>query len=250
MEERRPRKRRKKRRGTIYKPVSVILILIILGFSISIFFKIAKIEVTGLDACTEEEVIAASGIELEDNLFFIDKFNAINKIFKNLPYVEEVTITRKLPDTVVIGITECIAIASVRIGDNIWLMDRTGKLLEKTDQAGAEGTITLHGITPLAPVAGQRVSLGESENLKMEYLVSLLGALCGSGIYEEVGSIDMSNPSDVIFEYMGRFKVRLGQNNDLDDKLYMLAEVIEQLSASDIGEINLSKKREAHFIPG
>lgn len=250
MEERRPRRRRRKRRGTIYKPVSVILILIILGFSISIFFRIAKIEVTGVNACTKEEVIAASGIELEDNLFFIDRFNAISKIFKRLPYVEEVTIDIKLPDTVVIGITECMAIASVRIGNNIWLMDRTGKLLEKTDQAGAEGTISLYGITPLAPVAGQKISLGESENVKMEYLVNLLDALYGSGLYEEVGSIDMSNPSDVTFEYMGRFSVRLGQNNGLADKLSMLTEVIEQLNASDIGEINLSKKHEAHFIPG
>lgn len=40
---------------------------------------------------TSEEVVAASGIEIEDNLFLLNKYSAAQAIFEKLPYVEEAT---------------------------------------------------------------------------------------------------------------------------------------------------------------
>ena len=62
---------------------------------------------------TVEEVVAASGIEIEDNLFLLNKYSAAQAIFEKLPYVEEVTINRALPDTIVITERECAAAAGV-----------------------------------------------------------------------------------------------------------------------------------------
>ena len=72
-----------------------------------------SITVSGNARYTSEEIIAASGIEIEDNLFLLNKYNAAQAIFEKLPYVEEATINRALPDTIVITVRECAAAAGV-----------------------------------------------------------------------------------------------------------------------------------------
>ena len=88
---------------------------------------------TGCRASRSEEIIAASGIEIEDNLFLLNKYSAAQAIFEKLPYVEEATINRALPDTIVITVRECAAAAGVVTPEGYWLISENGKLLERAD---------------------------------------------------------------------------------------------------------------------
>lgn len=241
-------KRGRRSRGRIYKPVSVVLILILLVCSVSIFFKVQNIEVRGCNVCTDVSIVAASGIEEGENLVFLDKGKVADSILKSLAYVKEVSVNKKFPSTVVITVVESEAVASIRIGTSIWLIDSKGKLLEKTTADGAQGTITIEGATALAPSVGNKISFGEAEKLKREYLLELLEILYNMGIYEKVSSIDMSNTTNVVFSYDNRFTVSLGQNDSLSDKLSLFVEVLGKLGEYDRGKIDLSVLHEAHFF--
>ena len=53
------------------------------------------------------------------------------------------TISRKLPDTLVLKVTESTPLAVLESGGNWWLLDVRGKLLEQGDAALAQGRAVL-----------------------------------------------------------------------------------------------------------
>ena len=127
---------RRRRRGRFSFLMKLLCILLIAGAvvaALTVFFKVQSITVSGNARYTSEEVVAASGIEIEDNLFLLNKYSAAQAIFEKLPYVEEATINRALPDTIVITVRECAAAAGVVTPEGYWLISENGKLLERTD---------------------------------------------------------------------------------------------------------------------
>ena len=59
----------------------------------------------------------------------------------------------------------------------------------------------------------------------------------------------MSNPANPTFQYLGRFTVRMGSNDDTDYKLRMLLSGVPQLGETEIGTINLSDGVTVRFTP-
>ena len=100
-------------------------------FAVTLFFRMDHITVVGNERYSEQEVLDASGLSTGSNLYFLNKFNVKETIFAQLPYVEEVKIYRKLPDTLAIEVRECTAAAGVESEDGVWLISEQGKLLEE-----------------------------------------------------------------------------------------------------------------------
>ena len=82
----------------ILQPLIFLLICAALVLGMSVFFRVAKVEVVGNSIYTAEEVVEASGIGTGDNLFFINRFSAASRIFSKLPYVDKAKVTRALPN--------------------------------------------------------------------------------------------------------------------------------------------------------
>ena len=249
MAERRAKRRRRRSNGALYITVIIALMLIAVIFGLSVFFKVSAIEVAGVSMYTDEEVIAASGIEQGDSIFFVDQSAAAIKIKDALPYADEVRISRKLPDTVMISVAESYPIASVSSGGYRWIIDKNAKILEKTDTSGAEGTIEIRGAEPVMATVGDSLALGEEGSVKLTYLRAVLSAILAEGMQNEITWLDVSNISDICFDYMGRFTVSLGKGDYLEDKLWMLEQVTADRGETEKGSIDLSQENEGHFIP-
>jgi len=241
------RRRRKKRRNPIISILSVLIICGALLLGISVFFKISVIRAQGSARYSQEQVISASGIEIGDNLFFVNKFDAISKIFKSLPYIDEATISRDLPNVLVINVTDAAAAAFVQSGDSYWLMDKSCKLLEKVGSDGIKG-VRVIGLSPIQPVAGQKLEAGEAEKPKVQYVESVLGELSERDKLSEVTYVDITDAGDLIFDYKARFKVKLGKNENLSDKFSLLDNSIGYLSPVATGTIDLTGSKEGRFI--
>ena len=68
---------RRRRRGRFSFLMKLLCILLIAGAvvaALTVFFKVQSITVSGNARYTSEEIIAASGIEIEDNLFLLNKY--------------------------------------------------------------------------------------------------------------------------------------------------------------------------------
>lgn len=240
--------RKRKKRSALYAPLSFILICAALVFGMSVFFRVSTVTVTGNSIYTEEEIIEASGIEQGDNLFFINRFSAVSRIFSKLPYVEAATISRSLPNNIVIEITESAALAYVTAEDGEkWAIDRSCKILANVDAAAAQSLIEVTGVTPISPSVGGIVSPGEAETPKVTYLSEILKMAVLLEIERDITYIDMSNVSNPQFDYLGRFTVKLGSNENVDYKFQLLVSAVAELGEGDSGTLDLSIDKRAHL---
>ncbi len=123
--------RRRNKHGKLYAPVAFLIICGAIVFSMSVFFRVSDIRVEGSKRYSAEEIMDAAGIEKGSNLFFINRFTSVSRIFSQLPYIESASITRELPGRVIITVEESRALAYVTVESDLWLIDRNCKLLIK-----------------------------------------------------------------------------------------------------------------------
>ena len=244
----RPRRRRKKR-SPLYGPISFLVICVAMIFGMSVFFRVSNIEVTGINRYSAEEIVVASEIEEGDNLFFINRSTATSKIFARLPYVENVTISRKLPNRLVIEVKESRAVAYLADDSGgLWAIDRGSKLLSQSDVAGVAGMIRVDGITLVEPIAGT-VMADQESSVRVNYLSEILNEIQAREMIADVTRIDMSNVGSPSFDYLGRFTIKLGQGENVEYKFELMLSAVSQLAPGDMGTIDLSVDKRANFTP-
>lgn len=246
------------------------LLLRVLGFvlataaivaGLTVFFRVETVMVTGNEKYSEEQVLAAAGIENGENLILLNKFAVAQRIFEQLPYAEETVISRKLPDTIVIEVRECRAAASVKaVGGGTWLISARGTVLEKTrwtpsgSPPGA-GTATptdiavVTGVYAADPQPSKPLFLGEEDANKCAGLLQLMQTAQQHAMLSDISAIDLSRGTEIVFTYLDRFTVHLPWTADFDYKLNSLAIVADRLEINETGTIDLMTDGKVSFIP-
>lgn len=209
-QERRHKKRRRNRARFpgLYRLVSVILILAALVAACVIFFRVEEITIQGNTRYTDQQIIEAAGIERGKNLFSVNKSRVARELLGKLPYIQSVSVRRKLPDTLSITVSEGNAAAAIAQGGKWWLVGINGKLLEEANSA-PQNCAQVIGLTPLAPAVGTYLAAEEAQAAKVENLQALLPSLAETELLERVESIDLSEDYEVVFQCDGRFTVSL-----------------------------------------
>jgi cell division protein FtsQ len=243
---------RREKRGKLYAPVAFLIICGAVVFSMSVFFRVSDIRVEGNARYSAEEIADAAGIAKGSNLFFINRFTSVSRIFSQLPYIESAGISREFPGRVVITVKESRALAYLAVESDFWLIDRNCKILEKVKADGTSGCIRVEGLTPIAPSAGSIVSPGEEETPKVKYLSAILTGLQERNMAQDVSMIDLRSAGDAVFRYQNRFTVKMGRNENVGYKLELLLSAVGQLAPGDSGTIDLSalsKDKKVAFSP-
>ena len=240
------RKRKRKKNG-LYRPLSFTIICAAMIFGMSVFFRVNHIDISGNKSYNSDEVIAASGIELGDNLFFINRQAATARALKRLPYIETVQIERRLPNRIVIKITESTALAYVKTEGSYIALDHNAKVLGEISADDIKSLISIEGIVPSSAETGSILATDTEDSPKVTYLASVLKAVSAWEIENDITYIDMSNISNPSFDYLERFTVRLGRNENVESKLGSLLSSVEQLEPDAKGTIDLSGGAEIHF---
>ena len=229
------RRRRRARRGgapTVLVLLCILVAVMAVITAMTIFFKVQTFTLTGQTRYSKEELVAASGIEQGDNLILFDKFGAIDRIFDACPYLDTVQMRRRYPDRIEIIVTECVPIAmlddlpgtmpdpeddekTVPVGGTgWWLMDKDGKLLERVHSTSHPELTRITGLTMVKPEIGQKAKFLQQDVQKPLFL--LLNTAKDDGILQDIGGVDFSQQYDIRFDYLGRFRVKLGSTEDLE----------------------------------
>lgn len=148
--------------------VCIGCLLLLFGFFRSPDFQVDRVVITGLHLGRADEVALTTGA-IEGPVFQVDA-DAIAARVAALPYVARVQVRAKLPDQVVIAVTERVPVAVWSVGGQLLLVDVRGNVLAAGDDLGlphvtADGTAPAVGSavpaeTVAASVAIQR-ALGE-----------------------------------------------------------------------------------------
>ena len=252
-----PKKRKTRRRrrrgglGRLLRPLSVLLTAVAVVAALTMFFKVSTVEVTGSSRYRDGEVAAASGVELGDNLVLLDKYRIAQRIYTELPYVTEARINRKFPSTLVLEVTETTAVASIQGAGGYWLVSAGEKLLEAVDETGAQDYLRITGLEAVNPAVSARLELPEDSPITLERLGQLLSAMERLEMLGRADGLDLSDRSDLVLGYDGRFRVIISYDADFDYKLLCLLEAVKCLEPNERGTIRLNMKEanKAHFIP-
>lgn len=219
--------------GRMLVAVAVVLLLML------VFFRVDEFEVSGNVRYTAEEVADASGITVGDVLMGTSKTRAASRILTKLPYVKQVVVTKRLPGTIRFEIVEdtAAAVATSEFGNN-WLINDSGKLLEKVDDASETAYPVITGAALLLPTAGNTAGYDDPE--KGQMAMKVLASVEVLGLTSYIQTINVEDLDNVTVTYQERLEVQLGDGSDLDYKLQYMTQAAAQLEATDRGVLDLS----------
>jgi len=249
----------------IYIALGVILISLMTMIGTSAFMRIKEIRVEGMIMYSPEEIVLSSGLLAGDNLMFINTSNISQIIREELPFVSEVSITRKLPDTILIEVIESTAAASISYFGELIIIDSSGRVLARLQASdpilpgiNMDNLVDIRGIElDDAPLGGLlRPEFGTE--LKLQYVQDILSVMEREGLIDDVSYLDVSNIVNVYFGYLGKYRVILGgrtnlRPNALRQNLGRLTENVEHIERTHpntSGDINMSDESGApKFTP-
>lgn len=221
---------RKKRKAflRLVKWATLILLLIGggIGFLLSSFFNIKKIEIVGNNKLTRDEAISLSQIEIEENTFKLSK-NKIEKNIKQNAYVESVKIKRNLPSTILIEIEERVPTYMITFANAYAYINNQGYFVEISKEK-----LELPIITGYA-TKEEDIQLGErlcTEGLqKLDDILQIMKAAESNEIANIVTKINISDKQDYVLELKSEKKtVHVGDTSNLSTKMLYIKEIIEQ----------------------
>ena len=248
----------------LMKILIVIAVVVAITLGLSVFFKVEKVMVHGNKAYDAYTIQENGGIELGSNLLSLNNTRACGKIMAALPYVENVRIGIKLPDTVNIYVEEIeIAYAITTKDGTNWLMTSAGKVVEQIDSGTASAYTKIEGVYLDDPKPGQQARAVEvvqettaateaasepTEDMstmitgaaRLNAALNILQQLEKNDIVGAAASIDVGSLSNIELWYGQRFQVKLGDANNMDIKIAWMKSAVNQRSEYDMGILDVS----------
>ena len=240
---------------------TVFAVVLAVVLVMSIFFKAGKVMVSGAEKYTPWEIKEAAGIQVGDALLSLSEAKITAKIQEKLPYVGDVRVGIKLPDTVNIEIRELEVVYAVEDCDGAWwLMDANGRIVDNTDMAAAKNYTRIAGVKIQSGAVGAQAAgyQPEAENATQETgqitvtlppisateqfgaAVQILSALEKNGVMGTVETVDVADPAELSLMYDNRYQVTLGDASRMEYKIGAMKSSVAELGQYQSGYLDVS----------
>ena len=239
--------KRKKRRKKNYLLRLLVFILICVGlyFVTHIeYFTVDGIAVVGNEEISDEEILELSELKTGENIFDVYPWFVERRIKKNL-YVKDVDVDRKLPNEVIIRVTERDGKAQFRMGKRFVITDNEGMVLEISKE---ERQITLvDGIEVEAAELKDTIEVSNADAYGKS--MKLIRAMEDNDLYFKRISVDKSDVEAYVYDDLvcrGRYdNVMSAIRSDA------LRTVVYDLYQDNVesGVINISSNNYCSFTP-
>lgn len=259
MEHRRQNQRRRARRRTggrvgsgLWKRLLIMAgVVAAVVLSMVIFFRVRHIEVQGNRYYSAEEIISAAGVAKGDNLLTLSRAGIAASITsgEDMAYVRTVSVTRRLPDTLIITITEDnVTFAMQDEAGQYYLITAYGKATQQVESYEASEHIQIKELTIATPTIGEQITVTEDESgsasAKLDALQAVLTALElpeNVELLKSVSYISLPAAYDIQLQYGSQYTVKLGNLDDMEYKLAALRETLKKLADYQTGTIDISE---------
>jgi cell division protein FtsQ len=223
-------------RTTKMVTASVLIISLLGGVSVGLvmgyhyvvnaqYFMVRKVVLNGLDRISRDEVLKATELDKPANILALNLADMAGHV-ETLPWVRTVTVSRKLPDTILVNIVERRPRVLVSM-DALYYLDETGTPFKKVDPKDNPELPIVTGFT--------RADLIDRREHTMNDLLEvfdLLDALAERNDRFRVGNISEINFDAVrglsLFTRNDKVQVKIGRG-DYRQKLRRLGRVLAHL---------------------
>lgn len=229
----RQKKARRKRLRTAFVLFIIIAIITLIIMCFTVFFPIQRIKVSGSKIYSNSQIIKASKITTDDNLFVVSEDKIKENIRKELPYIDDVKLKRVLPDAVSLTVTDAKESMYYYIDGKYVVLSESGYILKKQDEMPQNVfEIVTSGIS------GNVSELANYKNGAEQELIQTIEASVEK--YNiNIDKIDVSNILQISLEVEGKYTVVLGNTDYTQEKIAHLSSMIESIGDRS-GRINLS----------
>lgn len=190
--------------GRVLLGFGALMILVIVGTALDLSkrylqhdsrFRIAgtsHIQVSGLTEVTRAELLPVFGEDIGRNVFFVPLSDR-RKQLEQVPWVQQATVMRVLPDQLRVDIVERKPVAFTRHGQQIGLVDASGVLLNMAPAAMAAHHYSFPVLTGID--AGDKAA---SRQARMSVYARMMTELDSNGQRnsEQLSEIDLTDPED------------------------------------------------------
>ena len=237
---------------------TVVAVVLAIVFGMSIFFKAEKIEVAGADKYTVKQIQEASGIMTGTNLLTLNKGQVAGRILAKLPYIKEIRIGIRLPDTVVISVTEAAVVYAAKdASGGWWVLNCEGKVIEKIDASVSGNYPRILGVQLENPAVGKMAVAyenpsdtngGEEATVpvtvynreRLAAALQIAKEMEANGVLGDIATIDVADMGKIEVWYGSRFQILLGDNTEIPKKVFSALQAIYQLDQYQSGVLDAS----------
>lgn len=228
----RRRKKRKRNYTLYYILLGFFLTVAGVTLSLTVFFNIKTITVTGSEQYGQEQVLAVLDAQTGDNLLRLNTGRLQQEVLDGLPAAEQVRVKRVLPSTLLVEVTDGVPVMQLYQSGTYLLLGETDRVLGINSAPQPELVTVLGFASPLDTVGSYLDQ--ETDGALSEWLEILFSALEQVGI-SDISVIDLTDLIDVRLYYQNRFEIQIGSFSELETKLQMVR------TALDSGKIGLEE---------
>ena len=230
----RQRKIRRRRLTAFFIIFIVLLLAAAAALSLTIFFPIETITASGSAIYSPQEIIENSGIKEGDNLFTVSRTDTQNRLRENLPYIESVTLKRKIPSELEIIVEDTEEFAVYATGDKYFTVSESGWVLEENSEM-PENLLLIAAKGVSCKVGNE---IGFSDESQKAIIQSVIDSIDAENV--SMDSVDTTNLMSLKIRVENRFDVNLGSDSHIVEKIRHLAAMIKEIPEEKSGSIDLS----------
>lgn len=240
----RQRKLRKKRIITSF--ISIIILLIVVGITLSltIFFPIVKISAAGSNIYSSEEIISICPVKTGDNIFAFSSKKLEEDIRNKLPYISEVKVERSVKGHLQLKVKDAKEKFCFIKNQTFYAVGEDGFVINSYNEA-QDNLLLINGMDAEISVGNYILYKNEKKQEILEKLLSLAQK-------SKIKKIDITDEYSISIVVDDRFEVDLGTSNNLDEKIAHMDSMVEKIGEEKSGKIDLSHwaidKAEGTFV--
>lgn len=224
----------RRKRILIYSGIFLVVLIIGVVLSLTVLFKTEKIKVDGDEYYYQDQIVAFSNVQLQQNIFIAAINGTPEEIVDNLPYVENASISFNIPDTVIIKITNAVPSYVIKYNDEFLIVSAKGRIIDRRADNPDE-------LPELFCRELKSTEIGDYVSFSDNNIPDILEDVSESLIKNEVKNIkgfDVTDTANITLNYDNRISINLGLPEDLDYKIRTAMAIIdEKLDPNNTGTV-------------
>lgn len=219
--------RRKRFAKFLFASGIAALIAIFIMICFAVFFRVENIEVVSSGRYTKEQILSLTDIE-EGMSIFRASDRDLKSLYGNLAYVSDARIVRKLPDTIIIEISEEKGVYMSELYGEFFVLSDDMRVIDRVfdrETLSDEGLIELVFPDINSAIVGYGVEF--EDDITAEYVAAYLDALEASPMMRKATAFDLRDRFSLAMIADGKYLIDFGSGDELATKLTVVAGILE-----------------------
>ena len=205
-----------------YMMLFALAAIIFAVLSVTVLFNAEKIVIEGESDYTDEQIIAASGLEGNENLVRLSLTGLPERMLDKLVTLDNVKVEKVFPSTIKITVERSVPMACFMYAGQSYVISHIGRVMSM-DERDAD-CMRILGYKP-----ADSVIIGgfiKAEDEEQDKLVQEISAAVEKAGIEDITTVNITDNLAIILSYQDRVEINIGSVLDIDQKMRIIKELL------------------------